>query len=92
MNRAVAKQGTDLQDIVPLILDEQARPAALAQLGNCATSTAADIAQHVDLWMVERRRQALRWIHDAGGMDLTLDDLDLVAELLLAACARSKLA
>ena len=35
MNRATAKQGTDLQDIARLILDEQARPAALAQLGNC---------------------------------------------------------
>lgn len=37
MNRATAKQGTDLQDIARLILDEQARPAALAQLGNCDT-------------------------------------------------------
>lgn len=39
--------------------------------------------------MVDRRRQSLRWIHDTGGTDLTLDDLDLVAELLLAACERS---
>jgi hypothetical protein len=39
-------------------------------------STAADIALHVDLWLVDRRRQALRWIHDAGGTDLALDDLD----------------
>lgn len=78
MNRAAAKQGTDLQDIARLILDEQARPAALAQLGSCDRSTAADIALHV------KRR-----IHDVGGTDLTLDDLDLVAELLLAACARS---
>jgi hypothetical protein len=31
MNRAVTKQGTDLQDIVRLILDQEARPAALAQ-------------------------------------------------------------
>jgi hypothetical protein len=30
-----------------------------------------------------------RWIHDAGGGDLTLDDLDLVAELVLAACERA---
>jgi hypothetical protein len=89
MNRAAAKQGTDLQDIARLILDEQARPAALAQLGSCDTPTAADIALHVGLWLVDRRRQALRWIHDAGGTDLTLDDLDLVAELLLAVCARS---
>jgi hypothetical protein len=89
MNRAVAKQGTDLQDIARLILDEQARPAALAQLGSCDAPTATDIAMHVDLWLVDRRRQALRWIHQAGGTDLTLDDLDLVAELLVAACARS---
>jgi hypothetical protein len=88
MNRATAKQGTDLQDISRLILDEQARPAALAQLGSCAEWTAADTALHVELWLVDRRRQALRRIHDVGGTDLTLDDLDLVAELLLAACAR----
>jgi hypothetical protein len=89
MNRAAAKQGTDLQDVARLILDEQVRPAALAQLRGCSTPTAADIAVHVDLWLVGRRRQALRWIHDTGGTDLTLDDLDLVAEFLLAACARS---
>jgi hypothetical protein len=89
MNRAAAKQGTDLQDIARLILDEQARPAALAQLGSCDAPTTADIALHVDLWLVQRRRQALRWIHDVGGTDLTLDDLDLVAEFLLAACEPS---
>jgi hypothetical protein len=89
MNRTADKQGTDLQDIARIILDEQARPAALAQLASCDTSAAADIALHVDLWMVDRRRQSLRWIHDAGGTDLTLDDLDLVAELLIAACGRS---
>ena len=89
MNRTAAKQGTDLQDIARLVLDEQARPAALAQLSTCDASTAADIALHVDLWLVNRRRQALQWIHEAGGTDLALDDIDLVAELLLAACGRS---
>ena len=78
-----------MHHIARLILDEQVRPAALAQLGSCDTSTAADIALHADLWLVERRRHALRLIHDAGGTDLTLDDLDLMAELLLGACARS---
>lgn len=43
---------------------------------------------HPDLWLVDRRRDALRWIHDTGGIDLTFDDLDLIAELLLSACAR----
>ena len=89
MNRATAKQGTDLQDIIRLVLDEQVRPAALAQLGRCPAPTAADIALHVDLWLVSRRRQALRWIHNVGGTDLALEDLDLVAELLLAACTRT---
>lgn len=88
MNRATAKQGTDLQDIARLILDEQARPAALAQLGDCDPPVAADIALHVNLWLVDRRRDALRWIHDTGGTDLTLDDLDLTAELLLSSCSR----
>jgi hypothetical protein len=88
MNRVAARQGTDLQDITRLVLDEHVRRTALAQLGSCDTSTAADIALHVDLWLVHRRIQALQWIHHAGGTDLSLDDLDLVAELLLAACAR----
>jgi hypothetical protein len=89
MNRMAAKQDTDLQDIARIILDEQVRPTALAQLSSCDSPTAADITLHVHLWLVDRRRQALRWIHDAGGTDLTLDDLDLIAELLLTACARS---
>ena len=55
MNRAVAKQGTDLQDIARLILDEQVRSAALAQLRGCDASIAADIALHVELWLVDRR-------------------------------------
>jgi hypothetical protein len=89
MNRMVAKQGTDLQDVARLVLDERARSAALTQIGTCDTSTAADIALRVDLWLVDRRRQALQWIHDTGGQDLTIDDLDLIAELLLAACERN---
>ena len=89
MNRMVAKQGTDLQDIARLVLDERARSAALTQIGTCDTSTAADIALRVDHWLVDRRRQALQWIHDTRGQDLTIDDLDLIAELLLAACERN---
>jgi hypothetical protein len=89
MNRTADKQGTDLQDIARIVLDEHVRPTALAQLASCDIPAAADIALHVDLWMVDRRRQSLQWIRDTGGTDLNLDDLDLVAELLLAACGRS---
>jgi hypothetical protein len=88
MNRAADKQGTDLLDIVRLTVDEATRPAALAQIGDAQTPLAQDIALHVDLWFTRQRQQALRWIHSAGGADITTDDLDLVAELLHAACAR----
>ncbi|OHV43679.1 prevent-host-death protein [Pseudofrankia sp. BMG5.36] len=88
MNRPAKKQGTDLLDILRLALDDTARAVALAQLATCDASTAADIALHVDLWLVRRRDQAIQRIHGAGGRDLTIDDIDLVAELLLDACER----
>jgi hypothetical protein len=88
MNRSVAKQGTDLLDIVRLMLDAGARPTALGQIGAVAAPMAADIALHVDLWFVRRRTQSLRWIQGVGGDEVTLDDLELVAELLLAASTR----
>lgn len=56
-----------------------------------ATDTVTEVTIAVassGLWLVDRRRDALRWIHDTSGTDLTLDDLDLIAELLLSACAR----
>lgn len=88
MNRMAAKQGTDLLDIVRLALDQATRPAALAQIGNADRSIAADIATHVDYWLVGRRVHVLRWVRAAGGDNVTGEDIDLVAELLLAACER----
>jgi hypothetical protein len=67
----------------------QASSAAATRSGGTPPWVATATRTHAGLRLVDRRRQALRWIHDAGGTDLTLDDLDLVAELLLAACARS---
>ncbi|WP_091116457.1 prevent-host-death protein [Nocardioides psychrotolerans] len=90
MNRSVAKQGTDLLDIVRLMLDAGARPIALRQIGAVATPVAADIALHVDLWFVRRRDLVLRSIHGVGGGEITLDDLALVAELLIAASTREQ--
>jgi hypothetical protein len=88
MNRSVNKQGTDILDIVRLALDQVTGPDALAQISAVAQPVASDIALHVDLWFVRRREQALRWLRAVGGADVTVDDLDLVAELVLAACAR----
>lgn len=88
MNRAAAKQGTDLQDVVRLALDPAVRDRLLDQIEGCDRQMAADIATHVDLWLVRRRDASLRWIHATAGGDLTRDDLDLAAELLLDATAR----
>ena len=88
MNRSTGKQGTNLLDIIRLMLDAATRPVALRQIGLVAPSIAADIAQHVDLWFVRRRDQTLRSIRSAGGTDIATDDVEVAAELLLTASAR----
>ncbi|MFE5699549.1 hypothetical protein [Rhodococcus koreensis] len=88
MNRSADKQGTDLLDIVHLMLDETTRPAALAQIRSVEVATAEDIALHVDLWFTRKRPQSLQRIRAVGGRDITTDDLDLVAELLTDATQR----
>jgi hypothetical protein len=88
MNRSADKHGTDLLDIVRLAFDEATRPASLAQIRAVDAAVAYDIALHVDLWFVRRRQETLHWIRNAAGADVTLDDLDLVAELLNAAAQR----
>lgn len=89
MNRATAKQGTDLQDILRLTLDLVAGPRLLDQIGECEPRMAADIGRHVDLWLVQHRRRSTRWIQASGGADLSVDEVDLTAELLLDASSRS---
>jgi hypothetical protein len=82
MNRNAEKQGTDLLDIVRLVLDPVAGPAALSQLRSVDAALAADIDRHVDLWLDQRRRQALGWILSLGGNDVTADHLVPASELL----------
>jgi len=88
MNRAAGKQGTDLLDIVRLSFDVETRTAALAQIATVDPGVAHDIDTHVDLWLVRERQRSLQWIRAAGGADITLDDIDLAAELLHDAAAR----
>ncbi|MCR1786715.1 prevent-host-death protein [Nocardioides carbamazepini] len=88
MNRSADKQGTDLLDIIRLTFDTGTRPVALDQISRLPASTANDIALHADLWFVRKRADALRWIRNAGGIDIANDDLALVAELLLSAARR----
>jgi hypothetical protein len=88
MNRSMTKQGTDLLDILRLAFDAETRTAALSQIAAVDPAVASDIATHVDLWLVRQRRQSLQWIGAAGGADITLDDIDLAAELLYDAATR----
>jgi len=90
MNRSVDKQGTDLLDIVRLTFDGDCRHAALTQLAGVEAGVAHDVTAHVDLWFVQRRQQTVRWIRDVGGDDVTIEDLELVAELLTEAARRSR--
>jgi hypothetical protein len=85
MDRGSAKQATDLLDIVRLTLDPDARDRMLIQLSESDRSMARDIALHVDLWLTKNRAQSLRWIQSTASEDVTLDDLELVGELLSGA-------
>ncbi|TCP56307.1 hypothetical protein EV191_101248 [Tamaricihabitans halophyticus] len=89
MNRSIEKQGTDLLDSIRLAFDTSTRPVALEQIAGLPADTANDVALHVDLWFVRKRTDTLRRIRNAGGTDITNDDLDLVAELLLSAARRA---
>ena len=88
MNRGSAKQGTDLLDIVRLTFDGATRPAALEQIDTIDRAVADDIRLHANHWFVEERSTTFKRIHDAGGSGVTVDDLNLVAELLAQAAGR----
>ncbi|PXY37743.1 prevent-host-death protein [Prauserella flavalba] len=88
MNRSNHKQGTDLLDIMRLTFDPATRPAALSQLGSVDGAVAHDVALHVGHWFGSRRQESLQRIRGAGGGDVTLDDVDLVMELLNSAVSR----
>jgi hypothetical protein len=88
MNRSNAKEAADLLDILRLTLDPGSSPAVLAQLASCDAGIAADIGRHAEYWFGERRTWAFDRIRVAGDTGLTIDDLELVRDLLVAACER----
>ena len=89
MDRDTAKQGTDLHDIIRLTLDRETREPLLEQLAACDDQIARDVASHVTLWLVDRRVRSLGWVNASGGPDVTADDIDLTAELLVGASRRA---
>lgn len=88
MDRGTAKQGTDLLDIIRLTLDRATTGPLLDQLAACDDQIARDISSHVTLWPREHRARSLGWIRASGGPDVTADDIDLAAELLIGSSRR----
>jgi hypothetical protein len=87
--RSTAKEGTDLLDILTIVLDPVARDVALAQLAACDPVIAADAALHAHRWFADRADRTLRLIRAAGGAQIEPEDVALVAELLQTATRRS---
>jgi hypothetical protein len=85
MNRPIAKERTDLLDIVRLSLDRIAGPTARAQVAEATEQLAADARLHARRWFIERKDPTLRLIRELPkGSDADADTIRLVAELLLA--------
>ncbi len=80
--RSTAKEGTDLLDIVAILLDPAARDAALTQLAACDPVIAADAALHSERWFTEQIERTFNRIRAAGGGDIGRDELTLVADLI----------
>lgn len=88
MLRSTAKEGTDLLDIVTILLDPAARDAALMQLAQSDPIIAEDAALHAHRWFVTQVDRSLRLIRSAGGVEVGSDEMALVADLLQVATRR----
>ena len=85
MNRPVAKERTDLLDIVRLLLDPIAGPSARTQLSEAGAQLAEDARLHAQRWFVDLKDPTLRLIRELPeGADVDADTILLVSELLLA--------
>jgi hypothetical protein len=88
MNRVNGKEGTDLLDIVRLTLDPRCGALVSDQIAGQPEGMRKDIGEHVNGWFRIEAQRTLERVRLAGGanLDIDSDGIDLVAELLLAAC------
>lgn len=86
--RPTAKEGTDLLDVVAILLDPAARDAALTQLAECDQVIAADAALHTERWFTEQIDRTINRVRAVGGGDIGREELTLVADLIRAATRR----
>ncbi len=86
MNRGAAKEATDLLDIVRLSLDPAASPLVRAQLATADAQLQEDAARHARRWFQDHAERSVRVMRAIPeGRETQLDDLHLIAELLLRA-------
>lgn len=78
-----AKEGTDLVDIVRLILDPPTRDVALRQLGICDPRIAAGVALHAAKYFGSGLTRSLARVREVGATDIDRDTLALVGELIM---------
>jgi hypothetical protein len=84
MNRSVAKEGTDLLDIVRLLLDPVTRRVAVSQLHQVSGVMAEDIRLHARHWFIENRDHTIRRIRAINqGAAVDEASLDVISALLL---------
>lgn len=84
MNRPAAKEGTDLLDIVSLMLDSATRDIAVSQLHQTDNPMSDDIQLHTRHWFIDNRERTIRRIRAvAEGARIDDTTLDVVTALLL---------
>lgn len=89
MNRGAAKEGTDFLDIVRLTTDPVTNRPVVDGLQSAGQQLKDDALLHVGRWFEKGRDRTLKRIRTIPeGGATTMDDLDLVAELLTAALGR----
>ena len=89
MNRGAAKEGTDFLDIVRLSTDPVTNRPVVDGLQSAGQQFKDDALLHVGRWFEKGRDRTLKRIRTIPeGGATTMDDLDLVAELLTAALGR----
>ncbi len=86
MNRGAAKEGTDLLDIVRISTDPLTTDLVAAELPLAHQQLKEDALLHTGRWFKQASVRTLKLIRNIPeGVATTTDDLDLVAELLIAA-------
>lgn len=86
IDRGAEKEGTDLLDIMRLVLDRHAGPVARSQITHAGEQIREAIRWHVNWCFQQHAGRSLKRIQAIpAGADTHLDDLDLVHELLTQA-------